>query len=127
MAAPKTLTSTAVAVATDLERAGHTVTRDWWNYEAGGKYTKKRQRLAQADLDAIKNSDIVLCLTVPRPHLAANRIGMFVEQGIGLALEKEVWMVHAGRTNEPAPYRSIFDNLCLTLSLEEAYAELGVD
>src|SRR5689334_1201677 len=78
-----------------LEAGGHEITRKWWLYEVEdngggvGVISEYRAAQAKADIDAVVAADAVVAL-VPE----SSGVGMWIETGAALALQKPVYLVN---------------------------------
>jgi hypothetical protein len=87
IACPWVSRSTAKIWATIVEERGHTITRKWWEHEAGSEDFDILREQAVADLDAVGEADAVLLLQAGKSE------GKAVETGAALMLGVPVVVV----------------------------------
>ncbi len=130
VASPWGKRETAKSVAAMLEGLGLGITRKWWLFEdpaAGmndskgsiGNYSKA---IAVADVEAVKDADMVVALVYPE-----GGVGMWIESGAALALDKPVYFINGDNFDELPPRRSIFDNMVTRLTLGQLLEEVKHD
>ena len=78
LAAPWVRREEAKAAAAQAVEAGHTITHDWWNHEAGNEDTDELERLGRLDYDAVRTCEAFIVLNLEKSE------GKSVEQGIAL-------------------------------------------
>lgn len=121
VAAPWIHREKAAILGAVLEQMGHKITHKWWDFELAGVDPKisnpegeDAANCAAHDVLGVKNADLVVACMV-----ADGGCGMFWEQGMALAWEKEVYQVNLLDGGKVPPMRSVFDNLvtrCASLS-----------
>ena len=79
VAAPWIHRNVAADFAIQCEAQGHTITREWWKYEAGDEEFDVLRAQAIADLDAVQDADVVVVLQIAKSE------GKAAETGAALA------------------------------------------
>lgn len=87
VAAPWTDRWKASAFAARCEAHGHTITRKWWEYEAGNEEHEKLREQAIADFDAVAKSEAVVVLQLNKSE------GKAAETGYAIAHDLPVVVV----------------------------------
>lgn len=103
VAAPWVDKNLAAAAAEYLQKAGHTITRNWWDFDSteDGLPESFLRECAKKDVEGVVDCDVVIVMNTQKSE------GKAVEQGIAIALEKPIICITYGAK----PSSNIFHNL----------------
>jgi nucleoside 2-deoxyribosyltransferase len=82
VAAPWIHKDAAAQFAAQCQARGYTITRKWWEYEAGDEEVDVLQEQAIADFDAVAAADAVVVLQIAKSEGKAAETGYAIAQGI---------------------------------------------
>lgn len=92
VAAPWTERWQAAAFARRCEAHGHTITRMWWEHEAGNEEHDKLREQAIADFDAVTRAEVLVVLQLSKSEGKAAETGYAIASNIPVVVvsyEKE--------------------------------------